>query len=145
MGPRGAALSWGRPEDPGLQEVPALCFCQLGLPALPAKWHVQGGCFPASDATNFHGNAGGRVLMGPFFPQDSRSLVSWTMLISFLARTRGQPGCCPTGHLSASSTVCQQLPGQPSLLPLVSAVAGGTHPALCSMGDLGLGDLVTLG
>lgn len=52
----------------GFQEVPALGFCQRGLPAWPAKWYALGDCVPASDATNFWGNAGGHVLKGSFFP-----------------------------------------------------------------------------
>lgn len=52
----------------GFQEVPALCFCQQGLPALQAKGHVQGDHFPASEATNFFGNARGSVLKGSLFP-----------------------------------------------------------------------------
>lgn len=101
----------------GFKEVPALCFCQLGLPVLPAKWHAwRGGHrFPASDATNFCGNSRGCVLKGPLFPQDNRSLVPWTMLFSSLARTWGQPGRCPTGHLSALGTMCQGLSEQPGL------------------------------
>lgn len=69
MGPGGATLSWGRPEDPGFNEVPSLYFCQLALPALPSKWHVEGGHFLASIATNFCGNAVGCVLRALYFPK----------------------------------------------------------------------------
>lgn len=130
VGPWGATLPWGRPEDPGLQEVPALCFCQLRLPALPAKWPVQRGHFLASDATHFCGNVGG--LKGPLFPQDNRSLVPLTMLFSFPECTQGQPGPCPAGHLSASGTCARKCLGCPAFPTFFWAVAGGPRPVLAS-------------
>lgn len=145
VGPRGATLPWGRPEDPGLQEVPALCFCQLGLPALPAKWPVQRGHFLASDVTHFCGNAGG--LKGPLFPQDNRSLVPLTMPFSFPECTRASPAP------ALLATSLHRAPGPGSAWAarpsrhssgqwLVALVL--FRPPLFSQGDLGLEDLVTL-
>lgn len=136
-GAQGFHTVMGRSEDPGLQEVPALRFCQLHSPSLPAKWHVHWGRFPASEATNFCGNSTGCVLKGPLFPQDNGSLVPWTMLFSFLARTGGQPGRCPTGHLSASGAVCREGPSSLAFPPFIWAVAGGSHLALASTFSLG--------
>lgn len=130
VGPQGATLPWGRPEDPGLQEVPALCFCQLGLPALPAKWPVQRGHFLASDATRFCGNAGG--LKCPLFPQDNRSLVPLTMPFSFPECTQSQHGPCPAGHLSASGTCARKCLGRPAFPTFFWAVAGGPRPVSAS-------------
>lgn len=117
MGPRGATLSWGRSEDPGLQRGASSLFLPTGLACSASQVACLGGGgrFPASDATDFCGNSRGCVLKGPLFPQDNRSLVPWTMLFSSLACTWGQPGRCPTGHLPASGTMRQGLSQQPGL------------------------------
>lgn len=90
--------------------MPDLCFCQLGLPAQHAKWHIQGDHFLASKATDFFGNAGGYVLKVLLFSQDNRSLVFLTKPFLYPSYTQRQP----SRHSAVSVTLCQGCPEQPS-------------------------------